>query len=119
MEPVIEVVRRVAQRRGFRVEEAEGVARLYPGEVPLYLEVRWSGDRVTVSLRYRGVEDFLEDVRESEEDPRGYVEELLDDLAAVAYELREELRRQGYVVTVNVRDAVMDVLELLEELEEM
>ncbi len=115
----LDLVESIARRRGFKVERRNGRLYVKHAEAPLTVTVEESEGTVTISLTAEGVRDFIEDVYESEEDPRGYIEGLLDDVTALVTELTTTLERKGFKVRVlRVRDVVMDVLEMLEEVEE-
>ncbi len=115
----LDLVESVGRRRGFRVERRGSVLVLRHPEAPLSVVVESRGGEVVVNLVGEGLRDFVEDVYESEEDPRGFVESILDDVTALVAEVSGALERKGFRVrSQRVREVVMDVLEMLEEVEE-
>jgi len=115
---VIEIVRNVGRRRGLDVREQGQEIILSHKSAPIHVRVRETSGGLEISLGYENIEDFIEDVKESEEDPRDFIEGLLDDLTFIAHELRNRLEREGYRVVFRVREAVMDILDRLEEIVE-
>jgi hypothetical protein len=98
--------------------EEHGAIKIRSRRAPLYIEVRETGQGLTVRIGHEGLDDFLSDVVDSEEDPRGYIEELADELSKIAHDIYLELARRGLHVKLEARETIMDLLEKLEELEE-
>ncbi len=120
MAEALSLAESIGRRRGFKVERAGDRLLLRHPEAPLtvVVELRGAGD-VLVSLYGENIRDYIEDVYESEEDPRGHVESILDDVTALVAEIAGALERKGFRVRSHrVREVVMDVLEVLEEVEE-
>ena len=115
---VIEIVKDVGRKRGLDVKEQGREIVLSHRSAPIHIRVRETSGGLEVSLGYENIRDFIEDVRDSEEDPRDFIEGLLDDMTFIAHELRNKLEREGYRVVFRVREAVMDILDQLEEIVE-
>ncbi len=114
-----EIVSSVAGRRGLRVEQrGDGVLVLRSGDLPLYIEVRESSRGVLVRLGHESLRDYVREVLDSEENPREVIEEAVDEMSMVAFEVAEALRKAGLKVELDTRSAAMDVLDELEEAEE-
>ena len=113
-----ELLRAVAEKRGLILEASGPGFRLRHPEAPLFIEVRRTSRGILVRLGYESLRDYIRDVVDTETDPRGVVEELVDELAMTAYELAEQLRGKGHRVVLDTRTAAMDVLGELEEAEE-
>jgi len=112
---VVEIVRDVGRKRGLTVREQGQEIVLSHRSAPIHIRVRETSGGLEVSLGYENIKDFIEDIKESEEDPRDFMESLLDDLTFIAYELKNRLEREGYRVVFRVRETVMDILDQLEE----
>ena len=115
---IIEIVKDVGRKRGLDVRERDREIVLSHRSAPIYIRVRETSSGLEVGLGYENIKDFIEDVRDSEEDPRDFIEGLLDDMTFIAYELRNRLEREGYKVVFRVRETVMDILDQLEEIVE-
>lgn len=115
---IIEIVKNVGRKRGLDVRERGREIVLSHRSAPIYIRVRETSSGLEVGLGYENIKDFIEDVRDSEEDPRDFIEGLLDDMTFIAYELRNRLEREGYKVVFRVRETVMDILDQLEEIVE-
>jgi len=112
---IVEIVRDVGRKRGLDVREQGQEILLSHRSAPIHIRVRKTSGGLEVSLGCENIRDFIEDIKESEEDPRDFIESLLDDLTFIAYELRNRLEREGYKVVFRVREVVMDILDQLEE----
>ena len=71
-----------------------------------------------MKVGYEGLRDYIRDVVDTEDDPRSFIEDLLDEISMVAHEIYDSLRGAGVNVKLDARTAVMDALEELEEAEE-
>jgi len=122
-ENVTNIVKRIALRRGYKFKIAKGgnTLQLIHPEAPLTINIVLLNGAAEVRLVYdeKLIRDYLGDVVEAEEDPRSTIEELMDAITMVANEVAQELSRMGLKVKIYVRDAVMDILEMLEDLEEL
>lgn len=114
-ERIVELVKRVASRRGLRPEQRGDALVLAHPEAPLYIEVRETSRGIRIRLAHENLRDYIRDIVDSEQDPRDYVESLLDEVAAASHELAEKMRGLGVRVELDTRTAVMDVLDELEE----
>jgi len=115
---VIEIVKDVGGKRGLSVREQGREIVLSHKFAPIYIRVRETSSGLEIGLGYENIKDFIEDVKDSEEDPRDFIEGLLDDMTFIAYELRNRLEREGYKAVLRVRETVMDILDQLEEIVE-
>ncbi len=117
----LEVVEEFARRRGLRFERAGDAARLWHREAPFFIEVRETSRGLLVRLGYEGLKDYIREALDTAvegEDVRGEIEDLVDEMSGLAYELYEELVRRGYRASLETRTAAMDILGELEEAEE-
>jgi len=117
-EDIVKEIERIAKQSGYRVEKrGEKIVVLHPS-APLYIEVFESSSGVTVRIGHENLRDYVREVLDTEDNPREYIEDLLDDVSSIAVRITEALRRKGISVSSDTRTAVMDVLEELEEAEE-
>ena len=117
-EDIVKEVERIAKQSGYRVEKrGEKIVVLHPS-APLYIEVFESSKGITVRIGHENLRDYVREVLDTENNPREYIEDLLDDVSSIALRITEALRRRGISVNSDTRTAVMDVLEELEEAEE-
>ena len=114
-ERIVELAKRVALRRGLRSERRGDALVLVHPEAPLYIEVRETSRGVRIRLVHENIRDYIREIVDSEQDPRDYVEGLLDEIAAASHELAEKLRELSVRVELDTRTTVMDVLDELEE----
>ena len=117
-EDIVKEVERIAKQSGYRVEKrGEKIIVLHPS-APLYIEIFESSRGITVRIGHENLRDYVREVLDTEDNPREYIEDLLDDVSSIAVRITEALRRKGISVNSDTRTAVMDVLEELEEAEE-
>jgi len=117
-EDIVKEIERIAKQGGYRVEErGEKIVVLHPN-APLYIEVFESSKGIAVRIGHENLRDYIREVLDTEDNPREYIEDLLDDVSSIAVRITEALRRKGISVSSDTRTAVMDVLEELEEAEE-
>jgi hypothetical protein len=115
----LDLAETVARRRGFKTRRTGNRLVIEHPEAPFTIVVEQRDRDVSLSLVAENLRDYIEDVYESEEDPRGYLESILDDVTALATEVTTTLERKGFRVTSRrLREVVMDALEILEEVEE-
>ncbi|ABM79961.1 hypothetical protein [Hyperthermus butylicus] len=115
---LLDDIEKLAKRRGYTVKKVGEAVRLVHSEAPLYVEVVETSRGIAVRIGYEGLKDYIREIVDTEADPRSYIEELLDDLTALAHEVYDAVRRRGLPARLEAREAVMDVLEELEEAEE-
>lgn len=112
------LVEPIARRRGYILRvEGEALKIKHP-DAPFYIEVRPVSSGVLVKVGYEGLRDYVRDVVDIEDDPRAFLEDLLDEISMVAHEVYDSLRNAGVSAKLDARTAVMDALEELEEAEE-
>ncbi len=117
-EDIVKEIERIAKQSGYRVERrGEKIVVLHPS-APLYIEVFESSKGIAVRIGHENLRDYVREVLDTEDNPREYIEDLLDDVSSIAVRITEALRRKGISVSSDTRTAVMDVLEELEEAEE-
>jgi hypothetical protein len=112
---IVEAVEKIARRRGYRFEQRGNKLLLRHETAPFYVEVSETSRGLRVRIGYESLKDYIREVVDSEADPQDYIEDILDSMSALAHEVFEELKRRGYNVFLEAREAVMDVLEELEE----
>ncbi len=115
MKDWVEVVEQYAAQRGLEARREGGRIVVGPRDTPVFVAVEETGRGVRVYISHKGLRDYIREVVDTEDKPREYIEELLDDLTAIAYGVAQELRSKGFQVVLETRDAVMDVLEEVEE----
>jgi hypothetical protein len=117
----LEDVAREAEKRGFKVEEGEGVVRATSSDLPIGVEVSVSGDTVTVRLyASENLEESIREFAEEEgvEDVREAVEEILETALAVVDYAVKAAEAAGYKVKRETRETVFDVYEAIDTYEE-
>ena len=114
-ENVKDIVIGIARRRGLQPRHVADSIRLDHPQTPFFIEVRESSSGIVVRLGCEDIKDYIREVVDMEDDPRGVIEELLDDMVSVAYEIAERLRRNGFKAILDTRSASMDVLSELED----
>ncbi len=114
-ENVKDIVVGIARRRGLQPRYVADSIRLNHPQAPFFIEIRESSTGIIVRLGYEDIKDYIREVVDVEDDPRGVIEELLDDMASVAYEIAERLKRSGFRAVLDTRSASMDVLSELED----
>ena len=107
-----------AKRRALRLEKGGDAIRLWHREAPLYIEVRETSRGVLVRLGYEGLRDYVREVLDTSENPREDIEDLVDEMSTLAFNLYEELVKRGIRAELDTRTAAMDILGELEEAEE-
>jgi len=112
---VVNIVENIARRRGYKFEQQTGKLLLRHESAPFYVEVSETSRGLRVRIGYESLKDYVREIVDSEADPRDYIEDLLDSLSSLAHEVYEELKRRGYNAFLEAREAIMDVLEELEE----
>ena len=117
-ENIVEEVEKIAKQSGYRVEtRGDRIVVLHPS-APLYIEIFESSKGITVRIGHENLRDYVREILDTEDNPREYIEDLLDDVSSIAVRITEALRRRGISVSSDTRTAIMDVLEELEEAEE-
>ena len=112
------LVEPIARRHGYILRvEGEALKIKHP-DAPFYIEARPVSSGVLVKVGYEGLRDYVRDVVDTEDDPRAFLEDLLDEISMVAHEVYDSLRSAGVSAELDARTAVMDALEELEEAEE-
>lgn len=117
-EDIVKEIERIAKQSGYRVEKRGEKIIVLHSSAPLYIEVFESSKGITVRIGHENLRDYVREIVDTEDNPREYIEDLLDDVSSVAVRITEALRRKGISVSSDTRTAVMDVLEELEEAEE-
>ena len=113
------VLQVLAKKRGYQYKENDGYIVFTHKSAPLKIVIELQRDEALVKLHGENLRDYVEEVYEVEEAPREYLEDLLDELTSVINEITQLLEKQGMKVrTLNTRELVMDVLEIMEEIEE-
>jgi len=115
---VVKEIEELARRTGYRLEKrGEKIVLRHPS-APLFIEVFESSTGIAVRIGHENLRDYVREIVDTEDNPREYIEDLLDEVSSIAVRLAEALRRKGLRVASDTRAAVMDVLEELEEAEE-
>ena len=112
------IVRPIAKRRGYSLRSDKDVLRIKHPDAPFFIEVRPTSNGILVKVGYEGLRDYIRDIIDAEEDPRSFIEDVLDEISMVAHEIYDALKRAGMNIKLDARTAVMDTLEELEEAEE-
>ncbi len=115
LEELAKALEPLAKRRGYRFERASNAIRIWHESAPFYVEVMETSKGVRIRLGYEGLRDYIREIVDTEADPRDYIEDILDSLSSLAHEVYEEVKRRGYTAVLEAREAVMDILEELEE----
>jgi len=108
----------IARRRGYALRVEGEILKVKHPDAPFYIEVRPVSSGVLVKVGYEGLRDYVRDLVDTEDDPRAFMEDLLDEISMVAHEVYKSLRSAGVNAKLDARTAVMDALEELEEAEE-
>lgn len=110
-----ELVEEFAKQYDLTVGREKNRLILSPSKAPLFIAVEETSRGVKVYIGHKGLRDYVREIVDTEENPRDYFEELLDDLTSLAYRLSKFLEKQGLRVVLETREAVMDILDEVEE----
>ncbi len=116
-EKIVELLNKVSKSLGLELKLKENEAKMYRDDrrIPVSLKVEEENGKVTVSLEVEeGVEDALLELKDAEEDVKSIVDEEVGVLRDAALEIMRELNKCGVKVDLKLREAEMDLDELLE-----
>ena len=112
---VLEEVAKRLKERGYSISQAgNSVVARHPN-APLSIQVDIEGETCRVSLKAENFTDFVDDVKESEENPREYLEEILEDVSRAASEVSALLRSSCQKLENTVQRDVLDLMDIIED----
>ena len=112
---VEELAKKFSERHRLDFKREGATLVLHHRRAPLYIYVKPTSQGVEIGLGYHGLKDYIREIVDSEENPRDYIEELLDDMSSLAHRLMQEIKKKGYKALLKTRETVIDFLEELEE----
>ena len=113
-------VSREAERRGFESRLKGYTLEAASPELPISVFVEaGSGDAVRIRIEVgSGLEERIAELAEEVEDVRGVVEEVLETAIAIVDYAAREAQKMGFKAVRETRQAVLDVYDALESIEE-
>ena len=122
MTNILDDVKSLAERRGYRFEKKDSSLIIIHPHVPvLRMVLAMQGDKLVLSLDTSGLRDYLDDLVEERgaEEAKAIIEDALDDIGEFSAQIEALARRRGARLENRVRSGTLDVLDELEDVLEM
>jgi len=117
--PVIDEIIEYLKERDLSVKKKGNVIKATNNDLPISLTIRFEKKSCIIELiPEEDLNDALVDLVESEEDVEDYVDGILSEMRDTAIEVSKILEKNGYSVSLKIREGENDIRDMIEEVVE-
>jgi len=117
--PIIDEIIEYLKERDLSVKKKGNVIKATNNDLPVSLIIRLEKNSCVIELvPEEDLSDAIVDLVESEEDVEDYIDGVLSEMRDTAIEVSKILEKNGYSVTLKIREGENDIRDMIEEVVE-